>query len=256
VARRTYRAKPIGWRGESHRHYLAAKGISTKRYNASAASSWFKDYADKREEFSKGARARINRRDEQIAGAQKAAEAQARSDLTVEERTLLNTLQEDIGGKRREDSRMKVMLDTHGPQKLKDSVREYIQVLAREALLYEKNPTEAPGEYKAAEDKLLIAKGILKQVEPTEEGKTPKSFYNLRVPEINLIEESLDTNLQLREDAVKRFDAVKAAMKSNAPEGAPEEYPVEYTDETKGTTIGAKSEKDMKNALRETELDY
>lgn len=26
--------KPQGWRGESHRHYLAAKGVSTKRYAA------------------------------------------------------------------------------------------------------------------------------------------------------------------------------------------------------------------------------
>jgi len=25
-----YSSKPLGWRGESHRHYLAAKGISTK----------------------------------------------------------------------------------------------------------------------------------------------------------------------------------------------------------------------------------
>jgi len=29
-----YSSKPVGWRGESHRHYLAAKGISTKRYRA------------------------------------------------------------------------------------------------------------------------------------------------------------------------------------------------------------------------------
>lgn len=29
---RSWRARPIGWRNESHRHYLAAKGISTKRY--------------------------------------------------------------------------------------------------------------------------------------------------------------------------------------------------------------------------------
>jgi len=27
---RSFRSKPVGWRGESHRHYLAAKGISTK----------------------------------------------------------------------------------------------------------------------------------------------------------------------------------------------------------------------------------
>ena len=30
--KRNYRARPVGWKGESHRHYLAAKGISTKRY--------------------------------------------------------------------------------------------------------------------------------------------------------------------------------------------------------------------------------
>jgi len=29
---RSFRSKPVGWRGESHRHYLAAKGIKT-RYN-------------------------------------------------------------------------------------------------------------------------------------------------------------------------------------------------------------------------------
>ena len=28
---RSFRAKPVGWKGESHCHYLAAKGISTKR---------------------------------------------------------------------------------------------------------------------------------------------------------------------------------------------------------------------------------
>lgn len=28
------RYKPVGWRGESHRHYLAAKGYSTKKYLA------------------------------------------------------------------------------------------------------------------------------------------------------------------------------------------------------------------------------
>ena len=27
-----YSSKPVGWRNESHRHYLAAKGISTKKY--------------------------------------------------------------------------------------------------------------------------------------------------------------------------------------------------------------------------------
>lgn len=29
----SFRAKPVGWRGESHRHYLAAKGVKT-RYDA------------------------------------------------------------------------------------------------------------------------------------------------------------------------------------------------------------------------------
>ena len=29
----SWRSKPIGWRGESHRHYLAAKGIKTKYYS-------------------------------------------------------------------------------------------------------------------------------------------------------------------------------------------------------------------------------
>ena len=32
--KRNYRARPVGWKGESHRHYLAAKGIKTKRYYA------------------------------------------------------------------------------------------------------------------------------------------------------------------------------------------------------------------------------
>jgi hypothetical protein len=27
----SFRAKPIGWRGESHRHYLASKGVKTKQ---------------------------------------------------------------------------------------------------------------------------------------------------------------------------------------------------------------------------------
>jgi len=31
---RDFRARPVGWRGESHRHYLASKGVSTKRYLA------------------------------------------------------------------------------------------------------------------------------------------------------------------------------------------------------------------------------
>ena len=30
---KSFRSKPVGWRGESHRHYLAAKGIKT-RYDA------------------------------------------------------------------------------------------------------------------------------------------------------------------------------------------------------------------------------
>lgn len=30
---RSFRAKPVGWKGESHRHYLAAKGIKS-RYDA------------------------------------------------------------------------------------------------------------------------------------------------------------------------------------------------------------------------------
>jgi hypothetical protein len=29
----SFRAKPIGWRGESHRHYLAAKGVKTRYYS-------------------------------------------------------------------------------------------------------------------------------------------------------------------------------------------------------------------------------
>ena len=33
---KNFRARPVGWRGESHRHYLASKGISTKRYLAKA----------------------------------------------------------------------------------------------------------------------------------------------------------------------------------------------------------------------------
>ena len=31
---RNFRARPVGWRGESHRHYLASKGVSTRRYSA------------------------------------------------------------------------------------------------------------------------------------------------------------------------------------------------------------------------------
>jgi len=34
----SFRAKPVGWRGESHRHYLAAKGIKTK------FMAWKNDY--------------------------------------------------------------------------------------------------------------------------------------------------------------------------------------------------------------------
>ena len=34
---RSFRSKPVGWRGESYRHYLAAKGVRT-RYNASIRS--------------------------------------------------------------------------------------------------------------------------------------------------------------------------------------------------------------------------
>jgi len=29
---RNFRARPVGWRGESHRHYLASKGVSTRRF--------------------------------------------------------------------------------------------------------------------------------------------------------------------------------------------------------------------------------
>jgi len=29
---RSFRSKPVGWRSESYRHYLAAKGVTTKRY--------------------------------------------------------------------------------------------------------------------------------------------------------------------------------------------------------------------------------
>jgi len=32
VTGRDHRSKPVGWRGESHRHYLAAKGIKTKYF--------------------------------------------------------------------------------------------------------------------------------------------------------------------------------------------------------------------------------
>ena len=31
---RNFRSRPVGWRGESHRHYLASKGVSTRRYSA------------------------------------------------------------------------------------------------------------------------------------------------------------------------------------------------------------------------------
>jgi len=34
---RSFRSKPVGWRGDSYRHYLAAKGVKT-RYNASIKS--------------------------------------------------------------------------------------------------------------------------------------------------------------------------------------------------------------------------
>jgi hypothetical protein len=34
-AMRSFRSRPVGWRGESHRHYLAAKGVTTRRYAAS-----------------------------------------------------------------------------------------------------------------------------------------------------------------------------------------------------------------------------
>ena len=29
-----FRSRPVGWRGESYRHYLASKGIATRKYNA------------------------------------------------------------------------------------------------------------------------------------------------------------------------------------------------------------------------------
>lgn len=30
IKKSSFRSKPVGWKGESHRHYLAAKGIKTK----------------------------------------------------------------------------------------------------------------------------------------------------------------------------------------------------------------------------------
>jgi len=35
---RSFRAKPVGWRGDSYRHYLAQKGVGTRRYAASMKS--------------------------------------------------------------------------------------------------------------------------------------------------------------------------------------------------------------------------
>jgi len=34
------RYKPVGWQGESHRHYLAAKGIKTRKYLASSSINY------------------------------------------------------------------------------------------------------------------------------------------------------------------------------------------------------------------------
>ena len=46
-----YSSKPVGWRNESHRHYLAAKGISTKKYLAKN-ESW-NEYKERQTEFVK-----------------------------------------------------------------------------------------------------------------------------------------------------------------------------------------------------------
>ena len=46
-----YSSKPVGWRNESHRHYLAAKGISMKKYMATN-ESWDK-YKERQMEFVK-----------------------------------------------------------------------------------------------------------------------------------------------------------------------------------------------------------
>ena len=53
-----YSSKPVGWRNESYRHYLAAKGISTKKYSANkylatpfdaAIAKWDKTRSEQKE---------------------------------------------------------------------------------------------------------------------------------------------------------------------------------------------------------------
>jgi len=57
---RNFRSRPVGWRGESHRHYLAGKGISTKRYSAYKGFSK-SEVADLENFFGKNPRLKLKR---------------------------------------------------------------------------------------------------------------------------------------------------------------------------------------------------
>jgi hypothetical protein len=45
---RSFRAKPVGWKGESYRHYLASKSVKTNRYMS--FSDWWIDHQNRVEE--------------------------------------------------------------------------------------------------------------------------------------------------------------------------------------------------------------
>lgn len=91
---RSFRSKPVGWRGESHRHYLAAKGIKTIKWKKAPSTEKYDAYGID----SKGRRVRLYgkahsvaaakskfKRIERLSGKYTVVESKLRKDIDVDD---------------------------------------------------------------------------------------------------------------------------------------------------------------------------
>ena len=92
---RNYRARPVGWRNESHRHYLASKGIATKRYMYTDRHTLMKRaLINSRPYISEEEK---QRREREIAYENRRREMQEQLKLAEEEKRILDAVYDDDG---------------------------------------------------------------------------------------------------------------------------------------------------------------
>jgi len=158
---RSFRSKPTGWQYESHRHYLAAKGIPSKRYLVvkTGLGKFIQGAFEKREEYAAYGDAarnvRIQQEQRELA-ARIAEEKSAQPGLTPEEKAKIR--QKIAEARLRAKSIRTPAEERVALQRERTKDAEYWKNIAKEARMNEREKIEVAKRAAEAETAAKVAK--------------------------------------------------------------------------------------------------